>query len=103
ARSTARVALRSGPARESARHRATRAAPPGRHAAHAASGQAPLESLASALEPVPQILGLLTTTLRDEPAAMLREGGVIRDGFDPELDDLRAVQDDCGSFLMAME
>jgi DNA mismatch repair protein MutS len=41
--------------------------------------------------------------LRDEPAAMLREGGVIRDGCDAELDELRAIQDDCGAFLQAME
>jgi len=102
-RLTARVALRSIRPREAAGLRDTLAALPRLHAALAASGEAPLESLAGDLEPAPQVLGLLTTTLRDEPAAMLREGGVIRDGFDAELDDLRAVQSDCGSFLLAME
>ena len=28
---------------------------------------------------------------------------IIADGFDPELDELRALQSDCGSFLMDME
>src|SRR6185436_6042287 len=45
----------------------------------------------------------LARTLKDEPAAVLREGGVIRDGRDPELDELRAIQDDCGAFLLDME
>ena len=34
---------------------------------------------------------------------MVRDGGVIRDGFDAELDELRALQDDSGAFLLAME
>jgi DNA mismatch repair protein MutS len=34
---------------------------------------------------------------------VLREGGVIADGFDAELDELRALQSDCGSFLLDME
>jgi DNA mismatch repair protein MutS len=39
----------------------------------------------------------------DEPAAVVREGGVIRDGRDAELDELRAIQNDCGAFLIDME
>ena len=34
---------------------------------------------------------------------MLREGGVIADGFDAELDELRAIQTNCGQFLMDLE
>jgi DNA mismatch repair protein MutS len=34
---------------------------------------------------------------------MIREGGVIRDGFDAELDELRLIQDHSGEFLLAME
>jgi hypothetical protein len=34
---------------------------------------------------------------------VLREGGVIRDGCDAELDELRAIQNDCGAFLLDME
>jgi DNA mismatch repair protein MutS len=45
----------------------------------------------------------LSRAIKDEPAAVLREGGVIRDGYDAELDELRALQSDCGGFLMAME
>jgi DNA mismatch repair protein MutS len=45
----------------------------------------------------------LRRAIRAEPSAVLREGGVIADGFDAELDELRALQSDCGGFLMAME
>jgi DNA mismatch repair protein MutS len=41
--------------------------------------------------------------LRDEPAVMLREGGVIADGFDAELDELRSIQNNCGEFLLRLE
>ncbi len=38
-----------------------------------------------------------------EPAAQVRDGGVIATGFDPELDELRAVDATCGAFLVALE
>ena len=34
---------------------------------------------------------------------MLREGGVIAQGFEAELDELRAIQTNCGEFLLAFE
>jgi len=102
-RITARVALASVRPREAAGLRDTLAALPALHAALVQSGQPALEALAADLAPAPDVLALLATTLKDEPAAMLREGGVIREGRDPELDELRAVEDDCSSFLLAME
>ena len=45
----------------------------------------------------------LARALKPEPGVVLREGGVIADGFDAELDELRALQSDCGSFLLDME
>jgi len=102
-RITARIALASVRPRELAGLRDTLATLPALNAALAGSGQPPLEALAPDFEPAPAILGPLAATLKDEPAAVVREGGVIRDGFDAELDDLRAVQNDCGSFLLAME
>ena len=37
------------------------------------------------------------------PAALVRDGGVIADGFDAELDELRSIQNNCDSFLLALE
>ncbi|MDR3351921.1 MAG: DNA mismatch repair protein MutS [Zoogloeaceae bacterium] len=48
-------------------------------------------------------LALLTRAIAEEPAAQIREGGVIAPGFDPELDELRALNENCGAFLMELE
>ncbi len=45
----------------------------------------------------------LIATLRPEPAVVLREGGVIADGYDAELDKLRGLQTNSGEFLIALE
>jgi len=41
--------------------------------------------------------------LLPEPAALVRDGGVIADGFDAELDELRAIQTNCDAFLLDLE
>jgi DNA mismatch repair protein MutS len=46
---------------------------------------------------------LLTQSIAEDPAALLRDGGVIAPGFDAELDELRAMNDNCGAFLMQLE
>jgi DNA mismatch repair protein MutS len=102
-RITARIALRSARPRDLAGLRDTLAALPGLHQALAASGHPALEALAPPLAPAEEPLAELARTLQDEPAALVREGGVIRAGRDAELDELRAIQDDCGAFLLDME
>jgi DNA mismatch repair ATPase MutS len=39
----------------------------------------------------------------EEPAALVRDGGVIASGFDAELDELRAIQTNCDAFLLDLE
>ncbi len=51
----------------------------------------------------PQWLETLRRAIKEEPATHLRDGGVIADGFDAQLDELRAIDRDCGAFLMALE
>ncbi len=46
---------------------------------------------------------LLAHAIKSEPASVLREGGVIADGFDAELDELRGMQANCGEFLLKYE
>ena len=50
-----------------------------------------------------ELVELLQRTLKAEPSSLLREGGVIADGFDAELDELRGIQTNCGDFLLALE
>ncbi len=46
---------------------------------------------------------LLARAILPEPAALVRDGGVINDGFDAELDELRAIQNNCDGFLLDLE
>jgi DNA mismatch repair protein MutS len=62
-----------------------------------------LQTLADALQADAQIASTLQNSLRAEPSSVLREGGVIADGFDAELDELRGIQTNCGDFLLALE
>ncbi|MGA0032198.1 MAG: DNA mismatch repair protein MutS, partial [Burkholderiales bacterium] len=62
-----------------------------------------LGELAAALAPQDALTALLAAAIRPEPAAVIREGGVIADGYDAELDELRGIQDNCGAFLAELE
>jgi len=46
---------------------------------------------------------LLARAILPEPAALVRDGGVINDGLDAELDELRAIQTNCDGFLLDLE
>src|SRR5206468_822335 len=54
--------------------------------------QAPLvRSLVAELDDLADLRDDLERTLIDEPPAVARDGGMVRDGIDAELDDLRGV------------
>ncbi len=55
------------------------------------------------LSVAPRWLQLLQRAIQQEPAAVVRDGNVIATGHDAELDDLRALQDNCGAFLVELE
>jgi DNA mismatch repair protein MutS len=66
--------------------------------------QAPLvRSLVAELDDLADVRDDLHRTLIDEPPAIAREGGMIRDGLDPELDDLRTVSRGGKARIAAME
>ena len=48
-------------------------------------------------------LDLLSRAILPEPAALIRDGGVIAGGFDTEFDELRTLNDNCGAYLLAIE
>jgi DNA mismatch repair protein MutS len=48
-------------------------------------------------------LELLARAIAEEPAAMVRDGGVFAHGFDAELDELRALSENAGQFLVDLE
>ncbi len=68
------------------------------------AGQAGLlAQVAEHLLPPAGCAELLARALLPEPAALVRDGGVINDGFDAELDELRAIQNNCDGFLLELE
>jgi DNA mismatch repair protein MutS len=62
-----------------------------------------LARLATDLVPPAHCAPRLSAALLPEPAAMVRDGGVIAPGHDAELDELRAIQHNADGFLLAME
>src|SRR5262249_17962157 len=62
-----------------------------------------LAALARDLAVPPEAHALLARAILPEPAAIVREGGVIADGYSRELDELRALQTNSGEFLAALE
>ena len=65
--------------------------------------QADLAYIAGPLQPPAGCAALLARALHEEPAALVRDGGVIATGFDAELDELRAIQTNCDAFLLDLE
>lgn len=62
-----------------------------------------IAQLAKVMQIEPALVELLYKALLEEPSVVLREGNVIADGYDVELDELRALQNNCGEFLLQLE
>ena len=62
-----------------------------------------LEMLMVSLQVAPEASVLLKKSIKSDPSTLLREGGVIADGYDDELDELRALQTNHGDFLLQYE
>ncbi|MEY3998888.1 MAG: hypothetical protein RLY60_1700 [Pseudomonadota bacterium] len=62
-----------------------------------------LQTLCKSLMSPPACIDLLQRALLPEPSAMVRDGGVMNHGFDSELDELRHIQTNGDSFLLALE
>jgi len=62
-----------------------------------------VEALTQDLTPPAGCAELVARAIMEEPAALVRDGGVIAPGLDAELDELRAIQDNCDGFLLDLE
>ncbi|MDR7307677.1 DNA mismatch repair protein MutS [Rhodoferax saidenbachensis] len=62
-----------------------------------------LAHIAEHLLPPGDATALLARAIAPEPAALVRDGGVIAGGFDADLDELRAIQTNCDAFLLDLE
>ena len=100
-RISARIALRSARPRDLASLRDSLAA---LTALPAVLPQNPFfAGLAQALQPDPALHQLLLDAIQTEPSVVLREGGVIADHYQAELDELRVIQKGGGEYLAELE
>lgn len=102
-RITARVALRQVRPRELAGLRFTLQSLPALRALVPMGQALLLDLLAEAMNPAPSIESLLRSAIAEEPAVLLRDGGVIAPGHDAQLDELRAITQNCDAFLLELE
>ncbi|WP_428818506.1 DNA mismatch repair protein MutS [Microbulbifer sp. MCCC 1A16149] len=51
----------------------------------------------------PETVELLQRALVENPPVVIREGGVIAEGFDEELDELRGISENAGDYLVQLE
>lgn len=64
---------------------------------------APFAGLTAELDRLQDLAEALTGALTDRPPAVLADGGVIRDGFDPALDELRSLRDGGKQYLAGVQ
>ena len=102
-RITARIALKSARPRDLSGLRDTLKQLPALHKLLADVSAPRIRRLTAQLQADTALVELLQKTLKEEPSSVLREGGVIADGYDAELDELRGIQTNCGDFLLELE
>ena len=98
-----RVALRSARPRDLARLRDALAILPNLQNAMADVDAAPIATLAKAIGEYPETVAQLQRAIIENPPVIIRDGGVIAEGFDAELDELRGLSENAGQFLIDIE
>ena len=99
----ARIGLRSARPRDLARLRDALAALPDLQQ-NMHDLEAPrLQDLAGSIRTYPELAELLAKAIIDNPPAVIRDGGVIKRGYDAELDDLQLLSENAGQYLMDLE
>ena len=98
-----RIALRNARPRDLASLRQSLAGLSTLRAPLQASPSPLLDSLYADLETPVTTLDLLIRAIAPEPAAQIRDGGAIANGYDADLDELRSLNDNCGAYLVDME
>lgn len=67
------------------------------------AGQGLIGELAGSLHPLPGLFSTLCSAIVAEPPATIREGGMIRSGFDPFLDELRHASTEGKAWIAALQ
>jgi len=62
-----------------------------------------LAELRDRLDPVPETVDRIRSTLVDAPPLAVKEGGLVRGGYSPELDELRSISGDGKSWMARLQ
>ena len=99
----ARVALKSARPRDLARLRDALLELPTLQQQLAVIDCPTVQTLANTISEHPELSDLLNRAIIDNPPVVIRDGGVIDTGYDPELDELRSLSENAGDFLVQLE
>lgn len=98
-----RLALRSSRPRDLSRLLMSLAAYPELQSELAHREAPHLRQLAQTITTFPTLVDLLARAIVENPPVVIREGGVIAEGYDAELDELRNISTNAGQYLLDLE
>ena len=98
-----RVALRSARPRDLTQLRASLGMLPALRATLMSIDSPLLQQLRSEINEHGDVVELLTAAIAVEPATFVRDGGVVADGYDADLDELRRISTRTDEFLLELE
>ena len=102
-RIVSRIALKSARPRDLTTLRLALISLPELHALLVEQESALLQRLTGALQPQPALTDLLQRAIIEQPPVLIRDGGVIADGYDAELDELRHLSQNHEQYLLDLE
>ncbi|HVW68428.1 MAG TPA: DNA mismatch repair protein MutS [Steroidobacteraceae bacterium] len=98
-----RVALRSARPRDLTQLRTSLALLPALRAVLAGIDSPLIQQLRAGIAEHGDVVQLLTAAIAAEPATFIRDGGVIAEGYDADLDELRRISTHTDEFLLELE
>ncbi len=99
----ARISLRSARPRDLARLRDALSALPALQEVLTDLDISRIQQLATGIGVYPELADTLSRAIIDNPPAVIREGGVLKLGYDAELDELLTISENAGQFLIDLE
>ena len=98
-----RLALRSARPRDLSRLGSSLGVLPPLQSELNALSTAHLQQLSTQASEFPELVDLLQRAIVENPPVVMRDGGVIAEGYDAELDELRGISSNAGEFLVKLE
>jgi DNA mismatch repair protein MutS len=99
----ARIALRSARPRDLSRLAASLAELPGMQSGGKNLNAPKLAELFTDIGEFPEMHSLLSNAIEENPPMLIRDGGVIKPGYNDELDELREISTSAGDYLVELE